>query len=107
MIPFLERAFKNIKKGDLVAELIDFGGCLNIRSTRGGTNWSAHSWALAIDVNVDQNPQHATPKMSKELVACFTDAGFGWGGNFSKAYIDGHHFTLAGFEWPKNQAKPK
>ena len=42
--------------------------------------------------------------MDKNLVKCFTDAGFGWGGNYSRP--DGMHFTLAGFDMPaKNRLR--
>jgi hypothetical protein len=32
------------------------------------------------------------PTMSKELVSCFTDAGFDWGGVWTRK--DGMHFQL-------------
>ena len=40
------------------------------------------------------------PTMPSDFVACFTDAGFGWGGNYSSRK-DGMHFTIAGFDIPK------
>lgn len=32
-----------------------WGGCLNVRKKRGGTNWSTHSWGIALDYNPEQN----------------------------------------------------
>lgn len=32
-----------------------WGGCLNVRPKRGGTEWSTHSWGIAIDFDADRN----------------------------------------------------
>lgn len=32
-----------------------WGGCLNVRKMRGGTNWSTHSWGIAIDWDTANN----------------------------------------------------
>lgn len=99
MHSFLDAALKNLKKSGLLNELTEFGGSHNIRATRGTTNWSAHSWGLAIDVNMTGNGLGETPKMSAEFAKCFTDAGFGWGGHYNRK--DGMHFTIAGFDLPR------
>ena len=32
-----------------------FGGCFNFRKMRGGSDWSRHSWGLAIDLDPERN----------------------------------------------------
>lgn len=99
MHSFLDKALNNLKSRNLLGDLKEYGGCHAIRATRGTNNWSAHSWALAIDINMTGNGLGETPKMSAEFAKCFTDAGFGWGGNYTRK--DGMHFTLAGFDMPR------
>ena len=103
MHSFLKSALKNLSDRGLLSELKEYGGCYSIRATRGTTKWSAHSWALAIDLNMSENGLGKTPKLSKEFVKCFTDAGFGWGGDYSRK--DGMHFTIAGFDMPAKATK--
>lgn len=88
----LGKALKNIIDRDLIMELKTWDGCFNIRKKRGALSQSIHSWGLAIDINAAWNGFGKTPSMSKELVACFKDAGFDWGGDWSKP--DGMHFQL-------------
>lgn len=101
MHPFLSKAFANLKSNKLLSELKEFGGCHSIRATRGANYWSAHSWGLAIDVNVSENGLGVEPKLSKKFVESFKDAGFGWGGEYKRK--DGMHFTIAGFDMPKGE----
>lgn len=89
----LEQAFKNIITRGLVGELKTWDGCFNIRKKRGGVSMSLHAWGVAIDINAAWNGFGKTPTMSKGLVKCFTDAGFDWGGAWTKP--DGMHFQLS------------
>lgn len=93
MVGPLTTAFTNIIARGLVVQLKTWDGCFNIRKKRGGATPSLHSWGLAIDINAAWNGFGKVPTMSKELVACFTDAGFDWGGTWSKP--DGMHFQLS------------
>lgn len=89
----LKQAFKNLIERDFVKELKTFDGCFNIRKKRGLNSLSLHSWGIAIDVNAAWNALGAKPTLSAGFVKCFTDAGFEWGGTWSR--LDGMHFQLA------------
>ena len=89
----LGQAFANVISRGLVAQIRTWDGCFNIRRKRGATSISLHSWGIAIDINAAWNGFGKTPTMSPELVKCFTDAGFDWGGTWTKK--DGMHFQLA------------
>ena len=93
MVKPLEQAFKNLIQRNYVNELKTWDGCFNIRKKRGLASMSLHSWAIAIDVNAFENGLNQTPKLSKEFVKCFTDAGFDWGGTWTRK--DGMHFQLS------------
>lgn len=92
LIAPLAQAFKNLIATGCVEELKTWDGCFNIRKKRGLNSMSLHSWAVAVDVNAFENGLGATPKLSARFVKCFTDAGFDWGGNWSRK--DGMHFQL-------------
>ncbi|MFQ3675982.1 MAG: M15 family metallopeptidase [Endomicrobiia bacterium] len=54
---------------------------------------SRHSWGIAIDINVSQNPYGKAPKQHPEIVKIFTENGFEWGGSWK--IPDGMHFEVA------------
>jgi len=90
--PVLEKGLRNIIDRKLTKELKTWDGCFIIRSKRGLTSMSLHSWAIAIDVNQSENQLNQIPKLSNEFVKCFTDAGMDWGGTWTRK--DGMHFQL-------------
>jgi hypothetical protein len=92
MVAPLSLAFKNLIDRDFVKELKTFDGCFNIRKKRGLNSPSLHSWGIAIDVNAAWNALGAKPTLSEGFVKCFTDAGFDWGGLWTRK--DGMHFQL-------------
>lgn len=97
MVKPLTKAFQNVKDRGLGHLIRTWDGCFNIRRQRGSATASLHSWGLAIDINAAWNGLGKTPKIEPELVKCFTDAGFIWGGVWRRP--DGMHFELA--EIPK------
>jgi hypothetical protein len=93
LIPLLEKAFKNVNDRGISIQIKTWDGCFNIRRKRGAASMSLHSWGLAIDINAAWNGFGKKPTMSPELVKCFTDAGFNWGGNWKRQ--DGMHMEIA------------
>ena len=89
----LTAAFQNLISRGFVTELKTFDGCFNIRKQRGAQSQSLHSWDIAIDVNAAWNGLGKIPVLSPGFVACFTDAGFDWGGAWKR--LDGMHFQLS------------
>jgi len=94
MIEPLRKAFVNLISRGCVFELKTWDGCFNIRLVRGSTSsMSLHSWGVAIDVNAAWNGLGVTPVLTPGFVKCFTDAGFDWGGTWTRR--DGMHFQLS------------
>ncbi len=42
-----------------------FGGCFNFRAMRGGSDWSRHAWAVAIDLDPERNQLKETSKTAR------------------------------------------
>lgn len=93
MVAPLTQAFRNIIDRGLLNQVKTWDGCFNVRKKRGASSQSLHSWGIAVDINAAWNGFNKKPTMSPELVKCFTDAGFDWGGVWSKP--DGMHFQLS------------
>ena len=105
----LELAFLAAINRGLTEEIKTWDGCFQVRPIRGYEKLfnalyakgnvkaamkyaSNHSWGTAIDINATWNGLGKKPQMSKELVSCFLDASFEWGGTWSRP--DGMHFQL-------------
>lgn len=92
MVQPLSIAFQNLINTGCVSQLKTWDGCFQVRKKRGLSSMSLHSWGIAVDVNASWNALGATPTLSPEFVKCFTDAGFDWGGIWTRK--DGMHFQL-------------
>ncbi|CAN5800479.1 hypothetical protein BH23ACT12_BH23ACT12_23000 [soil metagenome] len=70
----------------------DFGGCFSPRFLDSDPNSgiSHHSWGIAFDFNVSQNPYGVEPKMDMQLVELLESHGLTWGGHW--VVPDGMHF---------------
>lgn len=91
----LLRAFENLRDANLADEIRTWDGCFNIRSKRVNQSLSLHSWGLAIDINASWNQLGKTPTLPANVVLCFLEAGFEWGGTWDVP--DGMHFQLKEF----------
>ncbi len=94
VIPQIRSAFQDvIDRGhaDLVRRR-DFGGCFAPRLLNSDPNSgiSHHSWGIAFDFNVSQNPYGVEPKMDERLVELLESHGLTWGGHW--VVPDGMHF---------------
>jgi D-alanyl-D-alanine carboxypeptidase len=101
IMPDLTAAMQEItadKLGSLI-DTADFqyeGGCFAPRVARfsDGGSLSAHSWGIAIDINVNVNPLGGKPHQDPRLVAIMAKHGFTWGGRWLRP--DGAHFEWVG-----------
>ena len=88
----LLRAFENLRDANLTDEIKTWDGCFNIRSKKVNQSLSLHSWGLAIDINASLNQLGKPPTLPANVVLCFLEAGFEWGGTWDTP--DGMHLQL-------------
>jgi hypothetical protein len=99
LLPQLRAALQELARrglGDLL-DPSDFGGCFYPRfanlNTESGI--SHHSWGVAVDVNVSQNPLGGEPRLDRRVVDVFERWGFTWGGRWLLS--DPMHFEFLRF----------
>ena len=99
IVPQLRRALREVRERGL-GFLIDgaqYGGCFGprfiSRDPRG--RLSHHSWGIAIDINVADNPFGTKADQDPRLIEIMENAGFTWGGRW--LVPDGMHFEWARF----------
>lgn len=68
-------------------EQLTYHGCYNYRNIDGTNRLSKHAYGRAIDLNINiEQPQ--------EVIKCFKQAGFKWGGDWRGKKYDPMHFEL-------------
>lgn len=65
-----------------VIDADEFGGCYTPRRIAAGLPLSRHSWGIALDLNIGDNPRGSFPTQDPRLVDAMRTAGFGWGGSW-------------------------
>ena len=70
---------------DGLAHLVEadsFAGCFVPRRIGEGLALSRHTWGIAVDINVGDNPRGSFDTQDPALIAAFDAAGIGWGGRW-------------------------
>ena len=88
----LRGALRDVIRLGLRDTITSYSGCYARRYTNRDPNQaiSHHTWGVAVDINVPQNPFGAPPRQDPRLVRIFERWGFVWGGTF--IVPDGMHF---------------
>ncbi|MFN2544577.1 MAG: M15 family metallopeptidase [Actinomycetota bacterium] len=99
ILPQLRGALGDVE-GQGLAHLVDpseYGGCFVPKFIRNNpaSAVSHHTWGVAVDLDVGQNPFGHTPHMDRRIVDIFERWGFIWGGRF--LVPDGMHFEFVRF----------
>jgi peptidoglycan hydrolase-like protein with peptidoglycan-binding domain len=97
----LKELWADWERANLLNRVVSFDGSFVPRFIRGSTtNLSNHAFGSAFDINADENPLGARPKLvgqrgsTRELVPLANKWGFYWGGHFG-GRPDGMHFEIA------------
>jgi hypothetical protein len=96
IVPPLRSAMSEIARRGLAGliDASDFGGCFSPRHLNqektGGL--SHHSWGIAFDINVSENPFGVQGRLDPRIVAVMERWGFTWGGHW--LIPDGMHFEF-------------
>ncbi len=83
---------RELRADGLASTIHSYSGCYSSRYTNRDPSQSIshHTWGIALDINVPENPYGGTPHQDPRLVAVFEKWGFIWGGTFLTP--DGMHF---------------
>ncbi len=92
LIPQLRGALRELVRRGLRDTITSYSGCFARRYANRDPHQSIshHTWGIAVDVNVPENPYGAPPDQDPRLVRVFERWGFIWGGGFTVP--DAMHF---------------
>ena len=92
LIAQIREAMLQLQELGLGSTVRSFSGCYSARFVNRipTATLSHHSWGIAFDINVPQNPFGGTPHQDPGLVDVLEEWGFIWGGDF--LVPDGMHF---------------
>jgi hypothetical protein len=94
LFPQLRAALHEVVRRGLRHTITSYSGCFARRYANRDPHQaiSHHTWGIAVDINVPQNPYGAPPDQDPRLVRIFERWGFIWGGRF--IVPDGMHFEF-------------
>jgi hypothetical protein len=99
ILPQLRGALRELdRRGlDSLVKPEQYAGCYSARFINRVPDQalSHHSWGIALDINVGDNPYGAPPDQDPRLVDVFERWGFNWGGRW--ILPDGMHFEFRAF----------
>ena len=99
LFPQLRRALREIRERGLgfMVNGAQYGGCFGARFIGRDPEGrlSHHSWGIAIDINVAENPFGTKADQDHRLIEIMESSGFTWGGRW--LVPDGMHFEWARF----------
>jgi hypothetical protein len=99
VLPQLREALAEIERSGLgfLLDPSDYGGCYSPRfiNAMPDSRVSHHSWGIAIDLNVTENPYGAKSGLDRRVVDIMERWGFSWGGRW--LVPDGMHFEWTRF----------
>jgi len=92
LFPQIRGAIQELIDEGLADTITSYSGCYSHRFVNRNPEAaiSHHTWGVALDINVPQNPFGAVPHQDPRMVAVFERWGFIWGGTF--ILPDGMHF---------------
>lgn len=91
LVDNFKAAFQNILDAGLQDEVKNYGGIYAVRTKRGQSHPSTHTWGIAIDLEPAKFPLGSNDRFSDGVIECFKKAGFFYGGDF-KGRKDPMHF---------------
>lgn len=92
--PNLWAALSLLKERSLTEGFSKYAGCYCYRPKRGyGTRLSTHAFGAAIDGDAERFPLGSAERYPQEVVDCFLEYGFSYGGDF-EGRKDPMHFQL-------------
>jgi D-alanyl-D-alanine carboxypeptidase len=92
LFPQIRGVMRELIDDGLAGTIHSYSGCYARRYSNRDPSQaiSHHTWGIALDLNVSENPYGATPHQDPRLVTAFEKWGFIWGGTF--VLPDGMHF---------------
>jgi hypothetical protein len=92
LFPQIRDAVRELIADGLAETIHGYSGCYARRYTNRDPSQSIshHTWGIALDINVPENPFGGTPHQDPRMVRVFERWGFIWGGTFVRP--DGMHF---------------